>query len=70
MAEEKVLPVEGMDCTGCERNVQFALSALPGVERVKADHRARTVEVAFDPSETTEERIRRAIEDIGYRVAS
>lgn len=68
MAQETILQVDGMSCTGCERNVQFALSALPGVKRVKADHRAKTVEVDLDPAQTTEDEIRRAVEDIGYTV--
>ncbi len=63
-----VLRVDGMSCTGCERNVEFALASRPGVERVKADHRARTVEVELDPGRTTEDEIRRAVEDIGYLV--
>lgn len=68
MAVGTVLQVHGMSCTGCERNVQFALSSLPGVKRVKADHRAKTVEVDFDSAQTTEDEIRRAVEDIGYTV--
>lgn len=68
MATGTVLQVDGMSCTGCERNVQFALSSLPGVNRVKADHRAKTVEVDFDPGQTTEDEVRRAVEDIGYTV--
>lgn len=68
MPKEMVLPVEGMTCTGCENNVQFALSSLPGVRRVKADHKAKTVEVEFDPSATNEDEVRRAIEEIGYTV--
>lgn len=68
MATETVLHVEGMDCTGCERNIQFALSSLRGVERVKADHRAKTVTVAFDPAAVSEDDIRRTLEDIGYDV--
>lgn len=63
-----VLQVHGMSCTGCERNVEFALSSLPGVKGVKADHGAKTVEVDFDSAQTTEDEIRRAVEDIGYTV--
>lgn len=68
MATGTVLQVDGMSCTGCERNVQFVLSSLPGVRRVKADHRAKTVEVDLDADLTSEEEIRRAVEDIGYTV--
>lgn len=68
MANEIHLSVEGMRCTGCEANLRFALSSLAGVERVKADYEAKTVEVAFDPSLTSEAEVRSAIEEIGYTV--
>lgn len=70
MASRKVFPVEGMDCAGCENNIRFALFTLPGVERVKADHKAKTVEVEFDKERTDEAEVRRAIEGIGYTVVA
>lgn len=70
MAKEVVLPVEGMHCAGCENNVQFVLSSQPGVQRVKADYKGQQVEVVFDPAVTSEDAVRRAIEDIGYRVVA
>lgn len=68
MEEEITLPVEGMTCSGCENNIQFAVSVLPGVEAVKADHKAKTVKLRLDPSVADERSIRRAIEDMGYTV--
>lgn len=70
MASKKVFAVEGMDCAGCEGNIRFALSTLAGVERVEADHRAKTVEVEFDPERTDEAKVRGAIEGIGYTVVA
>lgn len=67
---EVVLPVEGMDCSGCELNIEFALATVDGVSEAKADHWAKTVKVAFDPSVTSEAELRRTIDDIGYRVSS
>lgn len=66
MAREITLPVEGMDCTSCETNIEFAVSSLRGVERVKADHKAKTVQVSIDPAVSGEDEVRRAIEDMGY----
>jgi len=63
------LPVEGMSCTGCENNIQFALTSLDGVDAVNADHRAKTVEIDYDTGTRTLDELRRAIEDMGYRVA-
>lgn len=70
MSKKIVIPTEGMHCTGCERNVRFALSALGGVEDVAADHEAARVEITFDEDATSEDELRRAIEDIGYRVTA
>jgi len=64
------LKVEGMSCDGCERNVEFALSSLPGVSGVRADRDAKTVEIAFDPSATGEPELRMAVKEIGYRVVA
>lgn len=59
-----------MSCAGCEANLRFALSALAGVQRAKADFRAKKVEVAFDSALTSEEELRRTIEEIGYTVVA
>ena len=37
------ISVQGMMCPHCERHVTQALSALPGITEVKADHKAATV---------------------------
>jgi copper chaperone CopZ len=68
MANEVELAIEGMSCAGCEANLRFALSSLAGVTQAKADFRAKKVEVAYDPSLTGEEELRRTIEDMGYTV--
>ena len=60
------LAVEGMSCTGCENNVQFALSAMGGVEEVEADHRADTVRVVFDEALVDERALKAAIDAMGY----
>lgn len=65
-----ILRIDGMHCGGCERNVEFALSSLPGIARVRADRVAKTVEIAFEPSAIDEDKIRGAIEEIGYEVVA
>jgi copper chaperone CopZ len=57
-----------MTCTGCENNIQFALTSLDGVDSVDADHRAESVRVDYDPEVISPAEIRRAIEDMGYRL--
>jgi len=69
MTTQITLPVEGMSCTGCENNIQFALTSLGGVDTVDADHSAMTVQVDYDPDSTSPDTLRRAIEDMGYRIS-
>lgn len=69
MANKVELTVEGMSCAGCEANLRFALSSLPGVEPAKAYYRVKRVEVVFEPALTSEEELRGAIKEIGYTVA-
>ncbi len=65
---EATLSVRGMDCSGCERNIEFALATIQGVTRARADHEGKFVEVEFDGAVTSEEEVRRVIEDAGYEV--
>jgi len=60
------LAVSGMSCTGCESNVESAVSELPGCEGVDADHEAGTVAVE---GEVDQGDVEAAIEDSGYEVA-
>lgn len=58
----------GMNCDGCESRIEKAQAQLEGVRKMKADHRAGRVEVAFD-QEIDEAPIQRRIEELGYEVA-
>jgi len=59
------LAVSGMSCTGCESNVESAVSELSGCEGVDADHEAGTVTVEGDVDQGA---VESAIEDSGYTV--
>ncbi|MCC7195971.1 MAG: heavy-metal-associated domain-containing protein [Gemmatimonadaceae bacterium] len=58
--------IEGMSCGHCVKAVSKALGALPGVAVDKVEVGSATV--TFDPGATPAERVRRAVEDEGYRV--
>lgn len=62
------LNVSGMKCGACEKKIVEGLSALEGVESVKADHKAACVEVNFDSEKTSEEVIREKITELGFEV--
>jgi len=61
------LTVSGMSCTGCESNIESAVSELPGCEGVDADHEAGEVVVDGDVDEGA---VTSAIEDSGYEVVA
>jgi len=65
----ETLDVRGMTCGGCERRIREAVSALPGVSTVVAEHIGDEVEVTFDPRAVGLDAIRSAIIAEGFAVA-
>lgn len=61
----KRMRIQGMTCEGCNESVAEALTAA-GATKVRADFRAG--ETTFDSSDATEEALRAAVEEAGYRV--
>ncbi len=59
-----VISVKGMMCHNCERHVQEALEALPGVESARADFRTGLVELRGAASEAE---IKDAVKSAGYK---
>ena len=64
----ETLEVRGMTCGGCERRIRAAVSALPGVADVVAEHIGDEVEVTFDEAAVGVDDIRRAIKGEGFAV--
>ncbi len=58
------IPINGMSCGGCVRNVQQALGRLPGVVVEKVTVGSATVK--YDPSVTDRDAIFATIERAGY----
>lgn len=56
------IKVTGMSCSGCERTLQTALMQERGVSAVKADRRAQSVNVQFDPAATDRQALQQALE--------
>lgn len=59
--------IEGMECTGCERRIQNAVSSISGVEEVKANHENGTVKVIATDSIDVE-KIKDKISNLGFEV--
>jgi copper chaperone CopZ len=67
--KKKMLVVEGMTCHHCEMTVEKALSELPGVKSVKADHSTKSVEIQYK-DEIDMEQVREKVEKSGYKFVS
>ena len=60
------LNVTGMKCGGCEKSVQEAVDALPGVVSSKASAKEGMLEVEFDEAKTGLDAIKLALKAKGY----
>ena len=65
---EITLNVKGMKCAGCQKRVEDALGAMPGVSSVDRLKKGE-VQVAYDGGSTTPDQIRKKIAETGYQVA-
>jgi Cu+-exporting ATPase len=66
--ERLALPVKGMHCAACVGNVERALRAVPGVETVTVNLATEQASVAFDPSRVDFDRLRTAVQGVGYEL--
>ena len=65
--KKKVYKLDGMHCTSCSLVIEGELEDL-GVDDVEANYVKQVVQVEWDPSKVSEDRIVKAIEKQGYRV--
>lgn len=61
-----IIEVEGMTCEGCEPHINETLKKLKGVISAKASYKDKNVKVVYDPNQITLEKIKKAINEIGY----
>ncbi|BAS26552.1 heavy-metal-associated domain-containing protein [Limnochorda pilosa] len=66
---EKTYRIEGMTCDHCVRAVTKAIESLPGVKRALVSLSEGKAVVSLDPAQVTDEQIREAVAEEGYRVA-
>ena len=59
-----------ISCGHCVASVKQALGAIPGIGRVEADPQTKRVDVDFDPSRVTVERIAAARDEAGSPAVS
>lgn len=64
------IQIRGMTCTACAINVEQALGTLPGVHLVKASFEKSEARVEYDPTKVGSERLKAAINGIGYKAGA
>ncbi len=65
---ETTLAITGMHCDHCVMRVQKALGAVPGVQVRQV--RIGMATLAYEPTQTTPEALREAIEAVGFQVTA
>ena len=64
--EKRTIPVVGMACSACSANVEKKLNALPGIKSAAVNLPGRTALVEYNPDEISLEKMKSAINAIGY----
>src|SRR5512134_1333015 len=64
------LPISGMSCASCVSHVEGALKELPGVANVVVNLATNKATLKYDPQSVTLEDMRRAVDNVGYGVAT
>lgn len=63
------IKLNGMHCVSCSLNIDGAVEDLPGVKSSSTSYAKGESRVEFDPSTVSEDRIKAAIEQLGYKVS-
>ncbi len=62
------LKVKGMHCPSCEEILRMELEDIDGVKRVFPDHEKGTIDLDFDNSPKTLNKIKEIIKREGYKI--
>jgi copper chaperone len=66
--EKVTLKVNGMSCGHCVKAIEGSVGELQGVKSVSVHLKEGNVDVEFNPSEASLEKIKETIDDQGYDV--
>ena len=66
MSTETTLKVPAIHCGGCVKTVTRTLEALPSVQVTQADPESKQVHLQFDDSIVSLDRIREALDEVGF----
>ncbi len=62
----KIYPVLEMSCAVCAMNVETLVRTLPGIHSASVNFASATLQVCFDPDRISPDKIRQAVQEIGY----
>jgi len=62
------LVIDGMTCARCQKAIETTVKKIPGVIEIKANYQSGNGNVRFDGQKTNIEQIKKAIEELGYKV--
>lgn len=65
---KKIFIIEGMTCGHCVNTINRALSSLPGIKSYNTTLESKSSEVEYDENKLTDQDVKSAIEEWGYRV--
>jgi len=63
-----IIPISGMHCDSCARNIESRLKKLKGVSNANVNFANEKATIEFDENKINEDDIAKAIEKLGYRV--
>jgi copper chaperone CopZ len=55
-----------MHCQSCKERIEKAIPMEKGVKDIKVDLEKKEVTLVYNPTKTTEEKLKKAIEELGY----
>jgi copper chaperone len=68
LMEKVTLNVQGMSCEHCVKAIEGNVGTLNGVNTVKVNLKANTVDVEFNNQQVSLDKIKETIDDQGYDV--
>ena len=66
MSEETTLKIPALHCGGCVKTVTQTLEALPSVKVTEVDSATKLARVQFEESAVNLDRIREALDEVGF----
>jgi Cu+-exporting ATPase len=66
--KKKSMPVSGMHCASCALNIESAIKKMEGVSSANVNFATEKLNVEFDENITDEEKIKKSVERLGYKV--